>query len=63
MASTDAGTRIVCAGDAAFTYLDAGSSPALVLNYPFRLGAHGLEVGAVQDRQPVADREAGAAIF
>src|ERR1700730_15401243 len=55
-------SRIVWAGAAAFTYLDAGSGQVLVPTYPFRFGAP-RPWGTIQDLQPGADREAGAAIL
>jgi pimeloyl-ACP methyl ester carboxylesterase len=45
MTNADAGARTVCAGDAAFSYLDAGSGPPLVL-------LHGIGSAAASFRYP-----------
>jgi pimeloyl-ACP methyl ester carboxylesterase len=46
MTSADAGTRTVWAGDAAFSYLDSGSGPSMVL-------LHGIGSAAVSFRYQV----------
>jgi pimeloyl-ACP methyl ester carboxylesterase len=45
MTNAVAGARTVCAGDAAFSYLDAGSGPPLVL-------LHGIGSAAASFRYP-----------